>query len=478
MIFTSFEFLCFFLAVILLLSCLRGLSAQKWLLLAASYCFYLTWSVPCSALLIFISLSDYYIGRKLGQTENPIHRKRLLISGLVVNLGLLGFFKYSNFVLDNIWLALSALGMHFHRPHYDIILPPAISYFTFASMSYVLDVYYERIHPTRSLRDYSLFISFFPKLLAGPIMRAGDFLSQVQQRICANAAAIESGLCYFLLGAVKKLVISDQVASPVNLIFSSPGQYDGLTLLLGAMGYAVQIYCDFSGYSDMAIGSALILGIKLPENFQMPYSSVTITEFWRRWHIALSAWFRDYVFIPMEIARKNVRSATLRTTISLTTTMLLCGLWHGAGWTFVIWGGIHGVALAVHRAWTTWDPLRGLADHRVFQAVWTLFSRLLTLSIVLVAWIFFRAQSLADAGSYLSRMLFWRHDGMRWVSPYILLALAAVFFTHLLVNKDRNWAQELRGRAVPVRITAYAALVVLLSFFGATSAVPFIYFQF
>ena len=477
MAFTSFEFLCFFLAVIFLRSCLRGVSAEKWLLLAASYCFYLTWSVPCIVLLIFTSVSDYYIGRKLGQTENPIHRKRLLICSLVANLGLLGFFKYSNFVLENVWLALSALGMHFNRPHYDIILPPAISYFTFASMSYVLDIYYERIHPTRSLRDYSLFISFFPKLLAGPIMRAGDFLSQAQQRICANAAAIESGLCYFLLGAVKELVISDQIASPVNLIFSSPGQYDGLTLLLGAMGYAVQIYCDFSGYSDMAIGCALILGIKVPENFQMPYSSVTITEFWRRWHITLSAWFRDYVFIPMEIARKNVRSATLRTTISLTITMLLCGLWHGAGWTFVIWGGIHGVALAVNRAWMTWNPLSELADRPVFQAMWTLFSRLLTLSIVLVAWIFFRAQSFADASTYLSRMLSWGH-GVRWVSPYILLALAAVFFTHLLVNKDRNWAQELPERAIPVRITAYAALVVLLSLFGATGAVPFIYFQF
>jgi alginate O-acetyltransferase complex protein AlgI len=276
---------------------------------------------------------------------------------------------------------------------------------------------------------------------------------------------------------VKKLVISDQIASPVNLIFSSPGQYDGLTLLLGAMGYAIQIYCDFAGYTDMAIGCALIIGIKLPENFKMPYSSVTITEFWRRWHITLSAWFRDYVFIPMEIARKNVRSATLRTTISLMATMLLCGLWHGAGWNFVIWGGIHGGALAVHRAWMTWNPLPELANRPVFRAAWTLFSRLLTLSIVLVAWIFFRAQSFADASMYLSRMLSWSH-GVRWISPYILLALAAVFFTHLLVNKDRNWAQELPERAVPIRITAYAALVVLLSFFGATSTVPFIYFQF
>jgi alginate O-acetyltransferase complex protein AlgI len=478
MLFTSFEFLCFFLGVVLLRSCLRSFTAEKWFLLLASYCFYLTWSVPCILLLLFISLSDYYIGRKLGDTENPIHRKRLLISSLVANLGLLGFFKYSNFLLENIWLAVSALGMHFHRPHYNIILPPAISYFTFASMSYVMDVYYERIHPTRSLRDYSLFISFFPKLLAGPIMRAGDFLSQVQQRVRANAAEIESGVCYFLLGAVKKLVISDQIAGGVNLIFSSPAQYDGLTLLLGALGYAVQIYCDFSGYSDMAIGSALILGFQLPENFQMPYSSVTITEFWRRWHITLSAWFRDYVFLPMEIARKNARNATLRTTISLTSTMLLCGLWHGAGWNFVIWGGIHGVALAVHRAWTTWHPLCGLADRPVFQLVWTLFSRLLTLSIVLLAWVFFRAQSLADAGCYLSRMLLWKHDGIRLISPYILLAIMAVLFTHLLVHKDCNWAREIPERPIPVRITAYAALLVLLSFFAATDTVPFIYFQF
>jgi alginate O-acetyltransferase complex protein AlgI len=478
MLFTSFEFLCFFLGVVLLRSCLRSFTAEKWFLLLASYCFYLTWSVPCILLLLFISVSDYYIGRKLGQTENPVHRKRLLISSLVANLGLLGFFKYSNFLLDNIWLAVSPLGMHFHRPNYNIILPPAISYFTFASMSYVIDVYYERIHPTRSLRDYSLFVSFFPKLLAGPIMRAGDFLSQVQQRVRAHWMEIETGLSYFLLGAVKKLVISDQIAGSVNLIFSSPAQYDGLTLLLGAIGYAIQIYCDFSGYSDMAIGSALILGFKLPENFQMPYSSVTITEFWRRWHITLSAWFRDYVFLPMEIARKNARNATLRTTISLTTTMLLCGLWHGAGWTFVIWGGIHGVALAVHRAWTTWNPLCGLADRPVFQLGWTLFSRLLTLSIVLLAWVFFRAQSLADAGCYLGRMLSWQHDGIRLISPYILLALAAVFVTHVLVNKDRNWAYEIPQRAIPVRITAYAALAVLLSFFGAGDSVPFIYFQF
>jgi alginate O-acetyltransferase complex protein AlgI len=478
MIFTSFEFLCFFLAVVLLRSCLRGFNADKWLLLVASYCFYLTSSVPCILLLLLISVSDYYVGRKLGQAEDPSHRKRLLVTSLSINLGMLGFFKYSNFFLENIWLVLGALGMHFHRPHYDIILPPAISYFTFASMGYVIDVYYERIAPTRSLKNYSLFISFFPKLLAGPIMRAGDFLPQVQQRIRASAAQIEAGLCYFLLGAVKKLVISDQIATSVNVIFSTPAQYDGLTLLLGALGYAIQIYCDFSGYSDMAIGCALILGFQLPENFQMPYSALTITEFWRRWHITLSAWFRDYVFLPLEVARRNAPSATARAVVNLMVTMLLVGLWHGASWTFVIWGGIHGASLAAHRTWTAWNPLDSLKNRRMFQFGWALFSRLLTLGMVLVAWVFFRAQSLKDAGSYLSRMVLWKHDGVRLISPYIVLAIMAVLFTHLLVRKDRNWAREIPERPIPVRITAYAALAVLLSLFGATDAAPFIYFQF
>src|SRR5205823_1422182 len=300
----------------------------------------------------------------------------------------------------------------------------------------------------------------------------------VQQRIRANATEIEAGASYFLLGAVKKLVISDQISSSVNVIFLAPAQYDGLTLLLGVLGYAVQIYCDFSGYSDMAIGCALILGFKFPENFQMPYSSRSITEFWRRWHITLSSWFRDYVFLPLEIARKNARNANLRIAISLVITMLLCGLWHGAGWTFVVWGGIHGVALAIHKGWTAWNPLGSLTDRRAFQFAWALFSRLLTLAIMLVAWVFFRAQSLTDAGSYLSRMLLWKHDGIRLISPYIVLAIMAVLLTHLLVNKDRNWAREIPERPIPLRITAYAALAILLSFFGATEAAPFIYFQF
>jgi alginate O-acetyltransferase complex protein AlgI len=478
MIFASFEFLCFFLAVLIVRSCLRSFAAEKWLLLIASYCFYLTWNIPCILLLLFTSVSDFCIGRKLGQPENPNYRRRLLILSLLANLGILGFFKYSNFLLENVWLGLGLLGIHFQHPHYEIVLPPAISYFTFASMSYVIDVYYERISPSRSLTDYSLFVSFFPKLLAGPIMRAGDFLPQLSRRVRASMAEIETGLSYFLLGAVKKLVISDQIGSSVDQIFSTPAQYDSLTLLQGLLGYAVQIYCDFSGYSDMAIGCALILGFKLPENFQMPYSSLSITEFWRRWHITLSAWFRDYVFVPLEVTRKNARNPTFRACSNLTITMLLCGLWHGASWNYVVWGGIHGTSLAIHRVWTIWNPLASVIHHPVSQFMRDLFARLLTLGVILMAWVVFRAQSLTDAGHYLSRMLSWEHSGTRLLSPYIVTAVVAVFLTHLIVPKDFNWSADVAKRALPVRALAYGALLFLLVCFGATDATPFIYFQF
>jgi len=477
-IFNSFEFLFFFLTLVLVRSCLRNFGVEKWFLLVASYGFYMGWSIPCVLLILCTSGVDSLIGWKLGRMENPAQRKGLLAISLAVNLGVLAFFKYTNFLLENVWFGMNALGFQVNRLHYDIILPIGVSYFTFASMSYTLDVYYERLSPGRSVRDYLLFVAFFPKLLAGPIQRAANFLPQLQQRVRANVADIEVGLAYFLLGAVKKAVISDQIAGHIDLIFTAPDRYDGFTLLQGVLGYAVQIYCDFSGYSDMAVGCARIMGFHFLDNFQMPYSSVSITEFWRRWHITLSSWFRDYVFLPLEVATRDHPNATRRASFNLTLTMLLVGLWHGASWNFVFWGGLHGVSLAGHKAWTAWHPLASLKSRPAFQIVWTLFSRLLTLGVVLLGWIFFRAQSWTTACQYVSRLLTWSNDGTRLVSPYILPALAAVFLTHLLVNKDRNWAQTIVQRSIPVRILAYAALLIVLVCLGATDAAPFIYFQF
>lgn len=478
MIVTSFEFALFFTLVFIVRICLRGFNAEKWLLLIASLVFYVSWSLPCLPLIVFTSLVDWSIARKLGQTTDQARRKRLLVTSLSLSLGLLGFFKYSNFLLENLRAVLGVLGWKIGAIHYDIALPPGISFYTFASMAYVLDVYYERIPICGNARDFALFVAFFPKLLSGPITRGGELLSQFKDRVRATAEDIEVGVSYVLMGAVKKLVVADQIAPHVNLIFASPTQFDGVTLLMGAMGYTVQIYCDFAGYSDIAIGCARILGFRLPENFQMPFSSRNITEFWRRWHISLSRWFRDYLFLPLEIATRNNPNAALRASINMMITMLLCGLWHGPSWNFVIWGGIHGAALAVHKVWTTWKPMAAMKNHGLYQRAASICSHLLTLSVILLSMIFFRAQSLSDAASYLGRLLSWAGSGTRLDSPFILGAVVAVLLIHLVVRKDRNLALELPQMSIGARIAGYSGLLLLVVLLGATESSPFVYFQF
>jgi alginate O-acetyltransferase complex protein AlgI len=475
--FTSLGFVLFFLALLGLRACMRHKPAEKWLLLVAGICFYLSWSVSCIVLVLFIALTDYHIGRKLGQTTSPSSRTRLLGISLLTNIGLLGIFKYTNFFIENVCLGLNSFGWNFPTPHLNIILPPAISYFTFASMSYVIDVYYERMTPSESARDYVLFVMFFPKLLSGPIMRAREFLPQLASRVQSSVEDIEAGVACFAVGAVKKLVIADQIAGHVNLIFGAPSQYDGFTLAQGLLGYAVQLYCDFSGYSDMAIGAARILGFRLPENFQMPFGATSITEFWRRWHITLSSWFRDYIFIPLEIATRNNPKPVLRVSVNMVLTMLLCGLWHGASWNFVIWGGIHGAALSVHRIWSVSSLSAFIGKGRISQNIWTLVSRALTLGVLLLAWVFFRAESFTGALNYLKGMLFW-NGGVRLVSPQILAAVLAVLVAHLLPPKEGNFALELPQKSLITRVSAYSCLLGLLVFLAATDSAPFIYFQF
>ena len=474
MIFTSFEFLFFFLAVLLVRSCSKNFAAEKWFLLLASYVFYMSWSIPCGFLILATSLTDYLVGLGLGRIENQTKRKLLLVVSILANLGVLAYFKYTNFFLENLSWGLNIFGWNVRSWHYDILLPAGISFFTFQSMTYTIETYRRNLKPCHSLRDFLLFVAFFPQLLAGPINRAADLLPQFERRVRASVMDFESGLVQFGIGAVKKLVISDQIASNVDLIFASPGSYTGLTLLVGVIGYAIQIYCDFSGYSDMAIGCARMMGFRFMENFQMPYSAVNITEFWRRCHISLSSWFREYLYIPLG---GNRRGST-RTYVNLLLTMLLCGLWHGASWNFVFWGGLHGVALAVHKGWKTLNPFAGLQDNSVFQFGWNLVSRVLTLSVVLVGWIFFRARSWAVAVQYLHRLGSMTREGLPLAAPYILPAGAVVLLIHLLIQKDRNWAQEIPLRPAPFRMAAYAILLVMLVCLGATDSAPFIYFQF
>jgi alginate O-acetyltransferase complex protein AlgI len=478
MIFTSFEFILFFAVVVLVRLCLRNVGPDKWFLLLASVAFYVSWSLPCVVFIGLTALTDFSIARKLGQTTDAKLRKRLLLLSMTVSLGLLCFFKYSNFLLENISALLGLAGINFKLPHLNIVQPPAISFYTFASLGYVLDVYYERVPVCSSARDYSLFVTFFPKLLSGPITRSGELISQFKERVRASAEDIEIGLSYVLIGAVQKLVIADQVAGPVAQTFASPQQFDAVTLLAGLLGYTVQIYCDFAGYSAMAIGFARILGFKLAENFQMPLSSRNITEFWRRWHITLSQWFRDYLFLPLEMATRSNPSPMVRVSINMTLTMLLCGLWHGASWNYVIWGGIHGVALSTHRLWTTWKPTAKFKSNRFYRTVAVTGSHFLTLGVVMLGMVFFRAATFSDATMYLSRLLSWSDSGTRLNSPFILAAIAAVFVVHLLVRKDRNLALELPQKSLTVRIAGYSALLLLLVLLGATDASPFVYFQF
>jgi len=473
MIFTSYEFLLFFVLVLVVRSCLSNFSAEKWFLLVASYVFYMSWSIPCGFLILFTSLVDYFVGIGLGRLEDQRKRRLLLVVSVVANLGVLGFFKYTNFILGNAWWGMNLFGFKFPQWHYDIILPVGISFFTFQSMTYTIETYRRNLKPCHSPRDFLLFVAFFPQLLAGPINRAVNLLPQFRQRVRATVLDFETGLTQFALGAVKKVVISDQISPHVDLIFANPGNYDAFTLLQGVLGYAVQIYCDFSGYSDMAIGCARMMGFHFMENFQMPYSSLSITEFWRRWHISLSSWFRDYLYISLGGSRKG----TGRTYANLMTTMLLCGLWHGASWNFVFWGGLHGSALAVHREWKRREWLAFLGDRPVLLFVWNIVARLLTLTVVLAGWIFFRARSWTAACDYLGRILTWSH-GTRLVSPFIIPAVAAVFITHLFVNKDCNWAHTVPQSSPLTRVVVYASLITLLVFLGATNAVPFIYYQF
>jgi alginate O-acetyltransferase complex protein AlgI len=477
MTFTSFAFVLFFVVLLGLRRLTRG-GAELWLLLLASVVFYFTWSVPCILLVLFTSLMDFYAGRALGRTTDPGKRKRLLLTSLIANLGLLGFFKYVDFVFDTARSIVNACGGHLGASHFNIIVPPGISYFTFGSMSYMLDVYFERFEPTGKARDYTLFVSFFPKILSGPIVRGADFLPQLQSRVRGNWAEIESGLAQFLIGAVKKMVLADQMAGNVNQIFAAPGRFDRFTLVEGLLGYTAQLYCDFSGYSDMAIGCARVLGFQFGENFQFPFSSVSITEFWRRWHISLSTWFRDYLFLPLEMATRDNPRPLQRISINMTVTMLLCGLWHGPSWNYVIWGGIHGAALAAHRIWLSCKPSPAWAGSLVVRWLGALCSRALTLGVIILALVFFRTPGLADALNYFHGMFSPGHHGERLMSVYIFPVVAVIFLAHLFVNKDRNIPLELPERPAWVRVGVYAFLLTVLASLAATEAAPFIYFKY
>ena len=481
LIFSSGLFLFLFLGFSLVYAMLQNrLTARLLFVTAFSYYFYYKSSGLYFCLLAFVTISDYLIAAGIGSWRNRhpdgkynIVCRLLLALSIAIDLSLLGYFKYTNFFGD-IWAQL--VGNNF-QPQ-DIFLPVGISFFTFQSLSYTIDVYRKELKPLGSLLDYAFYVSFFPQLVAGPIVRARDFVPQIRRPLQVTDEMFARGVFFIAIGLFKKAVISDYISlNFVDRIFDNPSLYSGIENLLGIYGYAMQIYCDFSGYSDMAIGIALLLGFHFPMNFHSPYASVSITDFWRRWHISLSSWIRDYIYISLGGNRKG----RVRTYVNLIITMLLGGLWHGASLNFVFWGGIHGVALAVHKFLR--KHVFGHDRGYVSTGMRRVFATILTFHFVCFAWIFFRNSTFAGSLTMLSRIATDFHAellpqviaGYPWVFGIMLLG----YVTHYLPESlDRYCIALLRKGTVVTSAIVLASVIFLVIQTKSSTIQPFIYFQF
>jgi len=397
MLFNSLTFVVFFVVVLAAYWTLRSWEARKNLLLAASYLFYGTWNPPFALLLFATTALDFWLGARIAAAGSPRARKAWLVASLTSNLSMLGFFKYGNFLLENTKALLALAGITYQPPHLDLFLPIGISFYTFHSLSYTLDVYRGTTTPTRSLRDFTLAVSFFPQLVAGPIVRAADFLPQAVQAPKPDASRFIWGLLLMTLGLFQKTVLADTMLSnAAESVFSHRGPLAALDAWTGVLAFSGQIFFDFAGYSTCAIGCALTLGFHLRDNFKFPYAAVGFSDFWRRWHISLSTFLRDYLYIPLG----GNRSGVVRAAINLMIVMFIGGLWHGAAWTFVAWGVLHGFCLVLERV------LRAVFRN----ATWTdnlgvqVLLGLATYVAICVSWVFFRAPDFGSAAFILLAM--------------------------------------------------------------------------
>lgn len=485
MIFSTSLFLLFFAVVFIIYWFVLGqikdndkkLKARIIFLLLASYYFYMSWNPIFILLILFSTVVDYFAGKKIHKSDSQKQKKFFLILSLVTNLGFLAYFKYTNFFLDTINSVsglVSDTGTNFFL---DIVLPVGISFYTFQSMCYTIDIYYGKMKPSKDFFEFALYVTFFPQLVAGPIVRAIDFIPQLKENRVFNKINFQLATNYFLLGLFKKVVIADNIAPYSDALFAAPEQYGTIATWVGVTAYSVQIYCDFSGYSDMAIGVAALLGFKLMENFNMPYGSTSITEFWRKWHISLSSWLRDYLFIPLGGSRVSKKIFYYR---NLMLTMLLGGLWHGASWNFVVWGGLHGLALIVHKLYKT-----KYADNFNFskpvKALYTGFSWLLTMVFVMITWVFFRAQTFGEAATVLKNMFIPKGD-INYNIPLSFIILFVITFIGHLIGKKYFYRVEddqkhlFKNPYVQGAIFGIVIFAVLL--FGSDDNQAFIYFQF
>jgi D-alanyl-lipoteichoic acid acyltransferase DltB (MBOAT superfamily) len=459
-------FLGFYLLYILILNTQR---ARTFYVIAFSLFFYYKCSGLYFILLIFSSFVDYYISELIHKSNDDHRRKWLLILSCMINLGLLAYFKYTGFLAEN-FNALFAGDLSFE----NIFLPIGISFYTFQTLSYTIDIYRREIEPAKNVWDFMFFVSFFPQLVAGPIVRAGDFIPQLYQKIQLSAKQLSYALFLIIGGLIKKAVISDYISvNFVDRVFDFPNNYSGFENLLAVYGYTLQIYCDFSGYSDIAIGLALLMGFTLPANFRTPYQSASVTEFWRRWHISLSGWLRDYLYISLGGNRKG----KLRTYFNLFMTMLLGGLWHGASWKFVLWGAMHGTVLVVEKAF----KIPQLTNKNIVLKV---IAGCVTLHFVAFCWIFFRASDFDNAINVIHNisLIEW-NLGQFWevLKGYqnISILLLIGFLWHFVPQHIQEKQQEFFHRIPAIgKVVVFAAVIWLISATATSGVQPFIYFQF
>ena len=473
MLFNSLTFVLFFVTVLILYWSIVSWTLRKNLLVIASYIFYGAWNPPFAALLFSTTAMDFWLGRQIGKAKVRHAKRRWLVASVCMNLSMLGFFKYGNFLLQNFQWLLARIGVIYQPPHLDILLPVGISFYTFHSLSYTLDIYRGVLQPTKSLRDFILAVSFFPQLVAGPIVRAGDFLPQLVHPPRLKANQFLWGLALMTLGLFEKIVLADTMLSgSADRVFGYAGPLVALDSWAGVLAFAGQIFFDFAGYSICAIGAALTLGFHLKDNFRFPYAAIGFSDFWRRWHISLSTFLRDYLYIPL--GGNQVRP--FRAALNLVIVMFLGGLWHGAAWTFVVWGLLHGSYLVIERVFRILFENKPWADSPLSRVI----AGCATYGAVCIAWVFFRASNFTMANRMLTGMFGGHPHGDMILTTRELLQIgivtASVIGMHWTMRDDSFETTVMRLPAWAV--TAIWSVMALAIIFTQGNSNAFIYFQF
>ncbi len=491
MLFNSYTFIVFFIIVLILHNLRFPWKVKKINLLLASYIFYAAWNPPFILLLWLSTVVDFFVGRALYREENPVKKRLLLVLSLIGNLGMLCFFKYGGFLLENFTSLVNAVGIDFHPAKPNIILTAGISFYTFTTLCYTIDMYKRRSEPVKSMLDFSLFVTFFPHLVAGPIVRPPQLVPQFETPRTASKRQMTEGLFLMSVGLFMKVVLADSMLSAsADAVFSTSGQLPALDAWTGVLAFSGQIFFDFAGYSTCAIGAAACLGFILPQNFLYPYAAIGFSDFWRRWHITLSTWLRDYLYIPLGGNKKG----KIRTYVNLMITMLLGGLWHGANWTFVVWGGLHGFYLWVEKFFKdlktkTILPVSATPDAAVTvaNAGFTLnktgknfLLALLTFFLVNVTWVFFRAADFSTAWNMLGSMFGIGNGGNALLTTLAIIKVAVIITLMMLFHWFmRNTTILSAAYKLPWWIMGIIwAVILLLLILSQESSSSFIYFQF